>query len=144
MPTPWQAPSACPSLGAQPPAGPARQSHWSRPEGPEHGRCWLGSERERGCAQGVPGIWAPPADHASPLSNRKSKAKPNGKKPGAEEKKAYLEPEHAASRIVDLAFKELVVLPREIDLNEWLASNSAWAVGGPPSWRPRGVGLCPG
>uniref|UniRef100_A0A5F9CEX4 MOB kinase activator 2 n=1 Tax=Oryctolagus cuniculus TaxID=9986 RepID=A0A5F9CEX4_RABIT len=55
---------------------------------------------------------------------RKSKAKPNGKKPGAEEKKVYLEPEHARSRIADFAFKELVVLPREIDLHEWLASNT--------------------
>lgn len=55
---------------------------------------------------------------------RKSKAKPNGKKPAAEEKKVYLEPEHTKSRITDFEFKELVVLPREIDLNEWLASNT--------------------
>ncbi|XP_040320208.1 MOB kinase activator 2, partial [Herpailurus yagouaroundi] len=55
---------------------------------------------------------------------RKSKAKPNGKKPAAEEKKMYLEPEYAKSRITDVGFKELVVLPREIDLNEWLASNT--------------------
>ncbi|XP_021563270.1 MOB kinase activator 2, partial [Carlito syrichta] len=55
---------------------------------------------------------------------RKSKAKPNGKRPAVEEKKAYLEPEHARSRIADFAFKELVVLPREIDLHEWLASNT--------------------
>uniref|UniRef100_A0A671FKZ9 MOB kinase activator 2 n=1 Tax=Rhinolophus ferrumequinum TaxID=59479 RepID=A0A671FKZ9_RHIFE len=55
---------------------------------------------------------------------RKSKAKPNGKKPAAEEKKVYLEPEYAKSRITDCEFKELVVLPREIDLNEWLASNT--------------------
>lgn len=62
---------------------------------------------------------------------RKSKAKPNGKKPAAaEEKKVYLEPEYAKSRITDFGFKELVVLPREIDLNEWLASNSAWGRGG--------------
>ncbi|XP_032214192.1 MOB kinase activator 2 isoform X2 [Mustela erminea] len=54
----------------------------------------------------------------------KSKAKPNGKKPAAEEKKMYLEPEYARSRITDVGFKELVVLPREIDLNEWLASNT--------------------
>uniref|UniRef100_A0ABI7W9X7 MOB kinase activator 2 n=1 Tax=Felis catus TaxID=9685 RepID=A0ABI7W9X7_FELCA len=54
----------------------------------------------------------------------KSKAKPNGKKPAAEEKKMYLEPEYAKSRITDVGFKELVVLPREIDLNEWLASNT--------------------
>lgn len=55
----------------------------------------------------------------------KSKAKPNGKKPAAaEEKKVYLEPEYAKSRITDFGFKELVVLPREIDLNEWLASNT--------------------
>ena len=59
------------------------------------------------------------------FSGRKSKAKPNGKKPAAEEKKMYLEPEYAKSRITDVGFKELVVLPREIDLNEWLASNSA-------------------
>lgn len=38
----------------------------------------------------------------------------------------YLEPEHAQSRIAECEFKELVALPREIDLNEWLASNSAW------------------
>lgn len=37
----------------------------------------------------------------------------------------YLEPEYTKSRITDVGFKELVVLPREIDLNEWLASNSA-------------------
>ncbi|EHB17870.1 Mps one binder kinase activator-like 2, partial [Heterocephalus glaber] len=55
---------------------------------------------------------------------RKSKAKPNGKKPASEEKKMYLEPEHTKSRITDFEFKELVVLPREIDLNEWLASNT--------------------
>ncbi|XP_004717265.1 MOB kinase activator 2 isoform X1 [Echinops telfairi] len=55
---------------------------------------------------------------------RKSKAKPNGKKPAPEEKKIYLEPEHTKSRITDFEFKELVVLPREIDLNEWLASNT--------------------
>ncbi|XP_034869487.1 MOB kinase activator 2 isoform X4 [Mirounga angustirostris] len=55
---------------------------------------------------------------------RKSKAKPNGKKPAAEEKKMYLEPEYTKSRITDVGFKELVVLPREIDLNEWLASNT--------------------
>uniref|UniRef100_A0A7N9CS68 MOB kinase activator 2 n=1 Tax=Macaca fascicularis TaxID=9541 RepID=A0A7N9CS68_MACFA len=54
----------------------------------------------------------------------KSKAKPNGKKPAAEERKAYLEPEHTKARITDFQFKELVVLPREIDLNEWLASNT--------------------
>uniref|UniRef100_A0A452TI72 MOB kinase activator 2 n=1 Tax=Ursus maritimus TaxID=29073 RepID=A0A452TI72_URSMA len=54
----------------------------------------------------------------------KSKAKPNGKKPAAEEKKMYLEPEYTKSRITDVGFKELVVLPREIDLNEWLASNT--------------------
>lgn len=63
----------------------------------------------------------------APCLRRKSKAKPNGKKPAAEEKKVYLEPEYAKSRITDCEFKELVVLPREIDLNEWLASNSAWA-----------------
>ncbi|XP_048663842.1 MOB kinase activator 2 isoform X2 [Marmota marmota marmota] len=66
-------------------------------------------------------------DQASPwmrASEGKSKAKPNGKKPAAEEKKVYLEPEHTKSRISDFAFKELVVLPREIDLNEWLASNT--------------------
>ncbi|XP_022362858.1 MOB kinase activator 2 isoform X1 [Enhydra lutris kenyoni] len=58
------------------------------------------------------------------LLGRKSKAKPNGKKPAAEEKKMYLEPEYTRSRITDVGFKELVVLPREIDLNEWLASNT--------------------
>ncbi|KAG8504303.1 MOB kinase activator 2 [Galemys pyrenaicus] len=62
-----------------------------------------------------------PADR---LPRRKSKAKPNGKKPAAEEKKLYLEPEYTKSRISDFEFKELVVLPREIDLNEWLASNT--------------------
>jgi hypothetical protein len=45
----------------------------------------------------------------------------------------YLEPEHTKSRITDFEFKELVVLPREIDLNEWLASNSACGQGEPPS-----------
>ncbi|ETE66905.1 MOB kinase activator 2, partial [Ophiophagus hannah] len=55
---------------------------------------------------------------------RKSKGKPNGKKPAAEEKKLYLEPEYTKSRITDFEFKELVILPREIDLNEWLASNT--------------------
>lgn len=55
---------------------------------------------------------------------RKSKGKPNGKKPAPEEKKLYLEPEYTKSRITDFEFKELVMLPREIDLNEWLASNS--------------------
>ncbi|XP_054828744.1 MOB kinase activator 2 isoform X2 [Eublepharis macularius] len=56
--------------------------------------------------------------------NRKSKGKPNGKKPAPEEKKLYLEPEYTKSRITDFEFKELVMLPREIDLNEWLASNT--------------------
>lgn len=55
---------------------------------------------------------------------RKSKTKPNGKKPPAEEKKQYLELEYTKIRVVDFDLKELVVLPREIDLNEWLASNS--------------------
>uniref|UniRef100_A0A7N8XK86 MOB kinase activator 2a n=1 Tax=Mastacembelus armatus TaxID=205130 RepID=A0A7N8XK86_9TELE len=55
---------------------------------------------------------------------KKSKTKPNGKKPPAEEKKQYLEPEFTKVRVVDFDLKELVVLPREIDLNEWLASNS--------------------
>ncbi|XP_048463086.1 MOB kinase activator 2-like isoform X5 [Rhincodon typus] len=54
----------------------------------------------------------------------KSKTKPNGKKTGAEEKKLYLEPEYTKARIIDFNFKELVTLPREIDLNEWLASNT--------------------
>ncbi|RLW10197.1 hypothetical protein DV515_00002421 [Chloebia gouldiae] len=57
-------------------------------------------------------------------SNLKSKGKPNGKKPAPEEKKLYLEPEYTKSRITDFEFKELVMLPREIDLNEWLASNT--------------------
>uniref|UniRef100_A0A0E9WF58 MOB kinase activator 2a n=2 Tax=Anguilla anguilla TaxID=7936 RepID=A0A0E9WF58_ANGAN len=55
---------------------------------------------------------------------RKSKTKPNGKKPSTEEKKPYLEPEHTKVRVIDFHPKELVVLPREIDLNEWLASNT--------------------
>lgn len=58
------------------------------------------------------------------LCCRKSKTKPNGKKPPAEEKKQYLELEYTKIRVVDFDLKELVVLPREIDLNEWLASNS--------------------
>lgn len=63
---------------------------------------------------------------SSHLCCRKSKTKPNGKKPPAEEKKQYLEPEFTKIRVVDFDLKELVVLPREIDLNEWLASNSEW------------------
>ncbi|XP_050809707.1 MOB kinase activator 2 isoform X2 [Gopherus flavomarginatus] len=59
-----------------------------------------------------------------PLLPRKSKGKPNGKKPVPEEKKLYLEPEYTKLRITDFEFKELVMLPREIDLNEWLASNT--------------------
>ncbi|XP_064786428.1 MOB kinase activator 2-like isoform X1 [Oncorhynchus masou masou] len=55
---------------------------------------------------------------------RKSKTKPNGKKPPAEEKKQYLEAEFTKVRVVDFDLKELVMLPREIDLNEWLASNT--------------------
>ncbi|XP_064846076.1 MOB kinase activator 2-like isoform X3 [Oncorhynchus masou masou] len=55
---------------------------------------------------------------------RKSKTKPNGKKPPAEEKKQYLEAEFTKVRVVDFDLKELVLLPREIDLNEWLASNT--------------------
>ncbi|XP_041917225.1 MOB kinase activator 2-like isoform X3 [Alosa sapidissima] len=55
---------------------------------------------------------------------RKSKGKPNGKKPPTEEKKQYLEVEYTKVRVVDFDLKELVVLPREIDLNEWLASNT--------------------
>ncbi|KAG9272796.1 MOB kinase activator 2b isoform X1 [Astyanax mexicanus] len=58
---------------------------------------------------------------------RKSKGKPNGKKPVAavvEEKKQYLEPDCTKVRVVDFDLKELVVLPPEIDLNEWLASNT--------------------
>ncbi|XP_062847060.1 MOB kinase activator 2a isoform X3 [Trichomycterus rosablanca] len=55
---------------------------------------------------------------------RKSKTKPNGKKPTAEEKKHYLEPEYTKVRVVDFDLKDLVVLPREIDLNEWLSSNT--------------------
>lgn len=55
---------------------------------------------------------------------RKSKTKPNGKKPPTEEKKPYLEPDCTKVRVVDFDLKELVVLPPEIDLNEWLASNS--------------------
>lgn len=55
---------------------------------------------------------------------RKGKGKPNGKKPPTEEKKHYLDAEYTKVRVVDFDLKELVVLPREIDLNEWLASNS--------------------
>ncbi|XP_033909869.1 MOB kinase activator 2-like isoform X4 [Acipenser ruthenus] len=55
---------------------------------------------------------------------RKSKTKPNGKKPPTEEKKLYLETEYTKVRVTDIDLKELVVLPREIDLNEWLASNT--------------------
>ncbi|KAK3548855.1 hypothetical protein QTP70_021030 [Hemibagrus guttatus] len=55
---------------------------------------------------------------------RKSKTKPNGKKPPTEEKKPYLEPDYTKVRVVDFDLKELVVLPPEIDLNEWLASNT--------------------
>ncbi|XP_028812741.1 MOB kinase activator 2-like isoform X2 [Denticeps clupeoides] len=55
---------------------------------------------------------------------RKSKTKPNGKKPPTEEKKQYLETEYTKVRVVDFDLKELVVLPTEIDLNEWLASNT--------------------
>lgn len=62
---------------------------------------------------------------------RKSKTKPNGKKPPAEEKKHYLELEYTKVRVVDFDLKDLVVLPREIDLNEWLASNSELT---PPIW----------
>lgn len=56
--------------------------------------------------------------------NRKGKGKPNGKKPLTEEKKHYLDAEYTKVRVVDFDLKELVVLPREIDLNEWLACNS--------------------
>ncbi|KAG1931159.1 MOB kinase activator [Pimephales promelas] len=56
---------------------------------------------------------------------RKSKTKPNGKKAPAEEKKHYLEPEYTKVRVMDFDLKDLVALPaREIDLNEWLASNT--------------------
>uniref|UniRef100_A0A3B3RA39 MOB kinase activator 2 n=2 Tax=Paramormyrops kingsleyae TaxID=1676925 RepID=A0A3B3RA39_9TELE len=58
------------------------------------------------------------------LFHRKSKTKPNGKKPPTEEKKHYLESEYTKVRVVDFDLKELVVLPREIDLNEWLASST--------------------
>lgn len=83
-----------------------------------------------------------PRDPALPSPRRKSKAKPNGKKPAAEEKKVYLEPEYTKSRITDFGFKELVVLPREIDLNEWLASNSAHGrrAGGQAGGRAGGPG----
>lgn len=103
---------------------------------------WAVSERAPGCRTGGdgpghvlrPSSWPPclslsRSDPRCLVSGRKSKAKPNGKKPAAEEKKMYLEPEYARSRITDVGFKELVVLPREIDLNEWLASNSAWGAG---------------
>ncbi|XP_056622442.1 MOB kinase activator 2b isoform X1 [Triplophysa dalaica] len=55
---------------------------------------------------------------------RKGKGKPNGKKPLTEEKKHYLDAEYTKVRVVDFDLKELVVLPREIDLNEWLACNT--------------------
>ncbi|XP_016375004.1 MOB kinase activator 2-like isoform X2 [Sinocyclocheilus rhinocerous] len=55
---------------------------------------------------------------------RKGKGKPNGKKPPPEEKKHYLDAEHTKVRVVDFDLKELVVLPREIDLNEWLACST--------------------
>ncbi|XP_030619024.1 MOB kinase activator 2 isoform X1 [Delphinapterus leucas] len=74
---------------------------------------WLQGTRRSSCFPGRQSLWP-----------GKSKAKPNGKKPVAEEKKVYLEPEYTKSRITDFGFKELVVLPREIDLNEWLASNT--------------------
>ncbi|OWK17357.1 hypothetical protein Celaphus_00013094 [Cervus elaphus hippelaphus] len=79
--------------------------------------------------QALPSVLPPSGQRLSSrggvcAGRRKSKAKPNGKKPAAEEKKVYLEPEYAKSRITDFGFKELVVLPREIDLNEWLASNT--------------------
>lgn len=62
---------------------------------------------------------------ASLLSCRKSKTKSNGKKAPAEEKKHYMEPEYTKVRVVDFDLKDLVLLPtKEIDLNEWLASNS--------------------
>lgn len=56
---------------------------------------------------------------------RKFKVKFNGKKFVVEEKKMYLEFEYIKFRIIDFEFKELVVLFREIDFNEWLVSNSA-------------------
>ncbi|XP_056307776.1 MOB kinase activator 2a isoform X1 [Danio aesculapii] len=57
--------------------------------------------------------------------NRKSKTKPNGKKAPPEEKKHYLEPEYTKVRVADFDLKDLVALPtKEIDLNEWLASNT--------------------
>lgn len=65
---------------------------------------------------------------------RKGKGKPNGKKPPTEEKKHYLDAEYTKVRVVDFDLKELVVLPREIDLNEWLASNSMCAL--ISSWCP--------
>ncbi|XP_016375003.1 MOB kinase activator 2-like isoform X1 [Sinocyclocheilus rhinocerous] len=58
------------------------------------------------------------------LFTRKGKGKPNGKKPPPEEKKHYLDAEHTKVRVVDFDLKELVVLPREIDLNEWLACST--------------------
>lgn len=55
---------------------------------------------------------------------RKSKTKSNGKKAPAEEKH-YLEPEYTKVRLMDFDLKDLVSLPtKEIDLNEWLASNT--------------------
>lgn len=40
-----------------------------------------------------------------------------------------MELEYTKIRVVDFDLKELVVLPREIDLNEWLASNSEYQRG---------------
>lgn len=79
---------------------------------------WFGGDEALYCYSTCPSVTL--------LYCRKSKTKPNGKKPPAEEKKQYLEPEFTKIRVVDFDLKELVVLPREIDLNEWLASNSEW------------------
>lgn len=51
-----------------------------------------------------------------------------------------MELEYTKIRVVDFDLKELVVLPREIDLNEWLASNSAYP--GVRAVRPKGSERC--
>ncbi|XP_071956185.1 MOB kinase activator 2-like isoform X1 [Antedon mediterranea] len=40
-----------------------------------------------------------------------------------EEKKLFLEPQYTKSQVIDLDIRELVRLPKGLELNEWLASN---------------------
>lgn len=56
-------------------------------------------------------------------SAEEAQSEAHGKKPAAEEK-VYLEPEYAKSRTTHCEFRELVGLPRETDLTEWLARNT--------------------